>query len=384
MPRDIRVPRLKIPKTNFPAQYRDNKTLYEKVLFHAKIIEWRDPKYAKGFILDQLGTDSNLEVQNNALLLEQQIAVTEIPESALQDIKFEEPIPESEILTREDIRKDCVFTIDPMTAKDLDDALSLKELPNGNIEIGVHIADVTYYLSEETILDKLVSERATSIYLVNKVYHMLPTALCLKCSLLPDKDCLSFSVFWEFNTNGEIIRHRFARTIMRSCAQLAYEHAQAMIEEPDKVFTKDELPTIGNGYDSKTISNVVNTLQKIAVRLRTKRFVNGALRIDQPKLAFKLSPIEQIPIDIFIYEIKDAHRLIEEFMLLANQTVAQKILDDFPDLAFLRNHKSPFQRALTEAQKTLEKYEIDLNIDSGADIQASLWKIETNSSNGID
>lgn len=374
---------MKIAKINLPTEYHKNSKLYEKTLFYAKIVNWTDPAYAEGVILEQLGTDSELEAQNAALLLEQNINIKEIPEAAMNDIKLDETIPQSEITNREDIRNDCVFTIDPKTAKDLDDALSLKELPNGNIEIGVHIADVTYYLPEETYLDKLVGEKATSTYLVNRVYHMLPTTLCLHCSLLPGKDSLAFSVFWEFSKSGEIIEHRFARTVIRSCVQLAYEHAQSMIEAPDKVFTEDELPSIVNGYNSETISNIVNTLQKFAVKLRAKRFIDGALRIDQPKLSFNLEPLDLTPTNIFIYELKDAHRLIEEFMLLANRTVAQKILDDFPDIAFLRNHGSPFQRVLKETQKTLKKYEIDLNIDTGADIQSSLWKIDPDSNDGI-
>lgn len=374
---------MKLQKRDLPLHFYENKKLYEKVLFLAKIVEWKDLKYAEGMILDQLGIENDLAIENKALLLEHNIDISEVPESALGDIANIDQIPVNEIVTREDIRKECVFTIDPLTAKDLDDALSLKELPNGNIEIGVHIADVTYYLHEETYLDKLVSEKATSVYLINKVYHMLPPMLCLHCSLLPEKDSLAFSVFWEFNQEYEIVKHRFARTVIKSCVQLAYEHAQIMIENPNSTFKDDELPHIGNGFTSRTLIKIVNILQKIAVSLRSKRFRNGALRIDQTKLSFTLSPLDQIPIDFSICQLKDANRMIEEFMLLANQTVAQRILEDFPDIAFLRNHKMPYDRILKEVQKSVKKYDVDLEINSGGDIQASLGKIDKNSSNGI-
>lgn len=145
----------------------------------------------------------------------------------------------------------------------------------------------------------------------------------------------TFSVFWEMTPDGDIINTHFTRSIIKSCVKLAYEHAQMMIENPDSEFSEDELPTI-HDFTIKDISLVVNRLNNIAKILRKRRFDNGALRIDQPKLVFQLDPKNGQPKDWAIYELKDAHRMIEEFMLLANMSVAAKIREHFPDLAFLR------------------------------------------------
>lgn len=383
IPRDIRLPRMHIPKTNWPPRFKENFKSYEKILFVAKIIDWTDPKYAVGNIIEQLGIDNELKVQNKALILENLIDIAEIPEVALADIQADETVISNEMESREDLRKECIFTIDPITAKDLDDAMSLKKLRNGNYEIGVHIADPTYYIPDESCLDKIIMKKATSTYLVDKVYHMLPTDLCLHCSLLPLKDSLAFSVIWEMDPNANVINHRFAKTVIRSCGQLAYEHAQLMIENPDKKFTDDELPPITNGYDSNYICDIVQILQKLAVKLRTRRFINGALRIDQPKLQFELDVATRTPISMSIHESKDAHKLIEEFMLLANCTVAEKIQCDYPDIAFLRNHKPPYTRILKDVRKQFENLDISLEIETAADIQASLWKIDTTTIEGI-
>lgn len=145
----------------------------------------------------------------------------------------------------------------------------------------------------------------------------------------------TFSVFWEMTPDGHIISNYFTRSIIKSCTKLAYEHAQLMIENPTCEFSTDQLPEI-YGFTANDVSNVVNNLNRIAKILRERRFENGALRIDQQKLVFNLNPKDGQPEEWSIYEIKDAHRMIEEFMLLANMTVAAKIKEHFPDLAFLR------------------------------------------------
>lgn len=383
IPRDVRVPRMKIPKDNLPPNFYKQKKSFEKILFLAQLTDWRVPRYADGIILEQLGKENDIMTENRALLLEHNIDVTETPIAALKDVVNTETIPQDEIEKREDLRNECVFTIDPLTAKDLDDAVSLKELPNGNYEIGVHIADVTYYFQEDSTLDKSVRQKATSVYLVDKVYHMLPASLCFKCSLLPYKESLAFSVFWEFEENGTILSHRFSRTVIRSCAQLAYEHAQLMLDNPDKIFDDNELPPVFNGYDINKLSKIVNILQKFASKLRKKRFINGAIKINQPKLSFELDPIEKIPLGFSIQESKAANKLIEEFMLLANETVAQRILTDFPDIGFLRNHRPPLTRILNDVRKTLEYYDVNFNFETAGDIQSSIWAIDLKSEKGI-
>lgn len=378
IPRDIRVPRMKIPAVICPPSFHQHPNRYENILFKAKITMWKDIKHPVGTLIENIGVIGDLESETAAILSENNLDVTPFPPEYLDYVSLDEEIPDKEFDYREDLRKECIFTIDPLTARDLDDAVSCIELENGNLEIGVHISDVGYYLKEGTPLDEMVCSKATTVYLVNNVYHMLPRELCLHCSLLPGKDKLAFSVFWEMTKSGQIIHRRFVRTIINSCTQLAYEHAQMMIEDPNRTFEDDELPQIHGGFTYKDLSKTINYLQAIAVNLRAKRFENGALRIDQTKLIFRLDEDTLEPSEFFVYENKDAHRLIEEFMLLANMSVARKIVTDFKDLAFLRCHDYPNQRLLNELGKCLKSFNVDIDVSSSKAIQSSLLNIQHN------
>jgi len=177
----------------------------------------------------------------------------------------------------------------------------------------VHISDVTHYLKFSSPLDVEVSKRATSIYLPHTTYHMLPEKLCQICSLSAGKDRLAFSVIWEMTSDAEIVKHHFAKTIVRSCCQLSYDMAQAMIENPEKTQFQNSLNIKGN-YTVSSLSNVVNNLFKLSNQLRNKRFDNGALRLDQPKLQICIDTIlsqEQgipIPVNYHLEERKDSNR----------------------------------------------------------------------------
>lgn len=335
-PRDKRIPKMKIPKISWPSGFQSDPKLYSDILFLAKISDWKEVKYALGTLVENLGMNGDLKVESLAILREFCLDPTPFPDTMKQFLPKTCDIPAKEFEYREDFRKECVFTIDPLTARDLDDAVSCKELPNGNFEVGVHISDASFFLKEDTMLDEMVKSKATTIYMVDSVYHMLPVELCLHCSLLPGQDKLSFSVIWELSPDGEIVNQRITRSVINSCVQLAYEHAQMMIDEPEKKFEEDELPKIHNGFKGEDLSKVVNSLQKIAVCLREKRRQNGSLKIDQVKIGFSLDPATGEPKEFWIHEQKAANRLIEEFMLLANQSVARFINDELPDLAFLR------------------------------------------------
>lgn len=372
-PRDSKIPRIKIPFTDWPALFYDNADKYENVMFLAKVKEWNFTKFAIGNILENIGMSGDLKTETIAILKEYCLDVTPYSSEMKKFFPSSGEISEAEYEYRIDLRKECIFTIDPLTARDLDDAVSCKALPNGNYEIGVHISDVTYYLKEGNVLNEIVEQRATSTYMVESVYHMLPKELCMICSLLPGEDKLAFSVFWEITPEGKVLNHKFSRTVINSCSQLAYEHAQGMLENPDKIFSKSELPSIYNGYASQDLSKAVNILHKIATHLRKSRFENGALRIDQPKLSFSIDPASCIPLSYSIYENKESHRLIEEFMLLANITVANRLRNDYPDIAFLRSHPSPSEIMTLQLQKLLETVGIHIDITSAGGFQKSLW-----------
>ncbi|XP_050299103.1 uncharacterized protein LOC126737992 [Anthonomus grandis grandis] len=382
-PRDKRMPIMKIPSVSLPNGFKTRPKAFEGILFCAKLLEWPQPNQAFGVIIENLGLAGGLEVETRAILKEFCLDVTPFPPEMVQYLPKSKEIPAKELQQREDIRKECVFTIDPLTARDLDDAVSVKELPNGNYEIGVHISDASYYLPEGTELDEMVSTKGTTIYLVDSVYHMLPVELCLHCSLLPGEDKLAFSVFWEMDLQGNVYSTRFARTVLNSCAQLAYEHAQQMIENPHKEFQNEDLPKILNDFTAKDLSKTVNVLQKIAINLREGRVKNGSLRIDQVKLLFSLHPRNGEPLDFIAYENKESHRLIEEFMLLANISVARKISETFPDIAFLRCHEPPKFTMLAEAQKCLETCGIHVDISSSGGIHSSLRKYITDDFEGL-
>lgn len=276
--------------------------------------------------------------------------------------------------------------------------------------MGVHISDVTHYLKAFTALDEKVAERATTVYLVDNVFHMLPKQLCEVCSLQPGRDKLTFSVIWEMTPAAEVVRQRFAKTVINSCCQLSYEQAQAMIDNPLIDWSMDTQLIVKGEHDATQLCEVINDLYKLSLQMRDKRFVDGALRIDQPKLCITLDPRTGYPFSCFIEENKDSnrfvnnhfasskrnlilkndlnpnelffiYRLIEEFMLLANMSVAKQIYDTMPDDALLRSHKEPSTRILTQTRDMLEKFGIILDIESSGALQTSLTEcdIETSS-----
>lgn len=189
-----------------------------------------------------------------------------------------------------------------------------------------------------------------------------------------DSEKRTFSVFWEITPDGDVLHTYFTRSVIKSCTKLAYEHAQMMIENPDCEFGVDQLPNISGGFSETDVKSVVNRLNNVARILRDRRFKNGALRIDQPKLMFQLNPRNGEPEEWTIYELKDAHRMIEEFMLLANMSVAAKIKGHFPDLAFLRCHEPPIEHLLQETQNNLEAIGIFIDTSSSKNLQSTLWK----------
>lgn len=368
-PRDSRIPLINVPHTSWPNDFYQKPEEYANTLFLVKILEWYDTRFAIGVIDSIIGKSGELKAERKAILAQNNLKVTPF-ESSLKELYpgLDYTISKEEIELREDCRKLCIFAIDPHNCRDIDDAISCRELENGNYEIGVHIADVTHYLKEGTKLDDKVAEKATTIYLVEKAYHMLPDDLCLLCSLFPGVDKLAFSIFWEITKDAEVLSHRFSKTVINSCSQLSYEHAQDILDGKD---IEDDFPTIHNGYNYDTINKTIKMLGSISSLLRKKRYDNGALKLDQPKILFKLNSLG-FPVSFSVYKSKESHQLIEELMLLANSTVAQRINDDHPNLAFLRCHPPPNGYMLQELAKSLQPLGINLNISSAGELYNSL------------
>lgn len=373
VPRDYRIPRLNIPFTSWPDNFYNDAKMYESTLFLAKIENWDDIRYALGKIVCNIGQSGNMLTESKAILAQSDLDVTPFG-SEVRHLypRLDYVIPEGEIQKREDCRKLCIFSIDPASCRDIDDAVSCRKLENGNYEVGVHISDVTHFLMENTILDERVAEKATTIYLVEKAYHMLPDDLCMLCSLFPGVDKLAFSVFWEITHDAEVLNHRFSKTIIHSCCQLTYDHVQDVLE--NKKNAKAAFPEFYNGFQYEEVYETIKILGKLSATFRNGRFESGALRIDQPKVSFHLNPLSGLPDAIWIYESKESHQLIEEFMLLANMTVAKRIYEDHPNLAFLRCHPPPSRFMLQQLAKTLKPMGIDLDVTSSGNLYKSLMK----------
>lgn len=225
-----------------------------------------------------------------------------------------ETIPQSELMRRRDMRDVLTFTIDPDEAKDFDDALSFQILDTGNYQIGIHIADVTHYVQEQTALDDEAYQRGTSIYLVDKVIPMLPERLSNElCSLRPNEDKLCMSVIVEMNQQAKVIRHKICRTVIRSNHRLTYRQAQEMLEN-----------SLQLKVDSGQLREALQVLNGLAKTLRANRFRQGAINFETPEVHFRLDENNE-PVEIFFHKSLDTNHLIEEFMLLANRIVATAI-----------------------------------------------------------
>lgn len=285
-------------------------------------------------------------------------------------------IQNSEIKNRRDMRDVLTFTIDPADAKDFDDALSFQVLENGNYEIGIHIADVSHYVQPNTILDDEAYERATSVYLVDRVVPMLPEVLSnFACSLRPNEEKYTFSAVFEINEKAEIKKQWFGRTVTYSDARFAYEEAQHIIETG-----KGEIPAkislTGDTYHAKeSIVEAIKTLNKLAKSMRRKRMQNGAISFDKVEVKFKLDK-ENNPTGVYFKESKDANHLIEEFMLLANKKVAEFIGKQSPKKTFIyRIHDEPNDEKIGALEGIIKRFGYKLNTRDRKSTNQSLNKL---------
>uniref|UniRef100_A0A8B9SF37 DIS3-like exonuclease 2 n=1 Tax=Apteryx owenii TaxID=8824 RepID=A0A8B9SF37_APTOW len=375
-PVDHRVPRAYVSLADCPSDFVTRPEDYSNTLFICRIVDWKeDSNFATGQMAKTLGQAGEIEPETEGILTEYGVDFSDFSPEVLECLPQSLPwvISLGELANRRDLRKECIFTIDPSTAKDLDDALSCKQLPDGNFEVGVHIADVSYFVKEETALDKMASERATSVYLVQKVIPMLPKLLCEElCSLNPMRDRLTFSVMWKVTPEGKILDEWFGRTVICSCVKLSYDHAQSMIESPGKVISPEELPPVSPQHSIDKIQQAVLNLHRIAQHLRKQRFIDGALRLDQLKLSFTLDQESGMPQGCYIYQYRDSNKLVEEFMLLANMAVAHQIYRSFPEQALLRRHPPPQSKLLNDLVEFCDQVGLDIDFSSAGALHKSL------------
>lgn len=287
-------------------------------------------------------------------------------------------IKEDEIQNRRDFRDILTFTIDPADAKDFDDALSFRQLENGNFEVGIHIADVAHYLQQDTILDEEAYQRATSIYLVDRVVPMLPEILSNNaCSLRPNEEKYTFSAVFEMDDKGFVKAQWFGRTVTLSDARLAYEEAQHIIET-EKGDIPEEISIQESGYTvDDELVKAITVLNTMAVKMRSRRMREGAISFDKVEVKFELNE-ENEPTGVFFKTSKEANKLIEEFMLLANRKVAEFIGKQSPKKTFIyRCHDEPDESKLASLQTLVSKFGYKINLKDRKSISSSLNNLLT-------
>lgn len=299
---DKPMPDIYIPFNNLGGA-RDN----DRVV--AKLVDWEDNgKRPVGEVMSVLAEEAGNDAAMKGILLDEGFPLSFSDEAMEVAARIPDLISAEEIRKRKDIRDVLTFTIDPVDAKDFDDAISFRKLKNGNYEVGIHIADVSHYLEPDTVLDKEAYQRATSVYLPDRVNPMLPEQISnFLCSLRPREDKLTFSAIFQMTHKGEIKQYWLGRTVIHSDHRFTYEEVQAIIEEKAGLYAEEVL-----------------ILNDMAQRMRKKRFQHGAIGFSSQEVRFKLSEKGE-PVGIMIKESKEAHQLIEEFMLLANRTVAENV-----------------------------------------------------------
>lgn len=349
---------LYIPKTKLNGAENGEKVIGE-------ITDWpSDSKNPFGKITEVLGDAGNNDVVMHSILFEYDLPYefpTEV-EAIAEKINFE--LDPEEIKKRRDMRNILTFTIDPHDAKDFDDALSFQVLPSGNYEIGIHIADVSHYVQPGSILDEEAYNRATSVYLVDRVVPMLPEKLSNGvCSLRPNEEKFTFSAVFEIDSNGKIKQEWFGRTVIYSDRRFTYEEAQEIIET-------------GEGE----LHEEIGIMDRIAKKLRKKRFRAGAVSFDRVEVKFELNQEDNAtPIGVYFKEAKDSNKLIEEYMLLANRKVAQYIGDKQknknPKTFVYRIHDKPKPDKFDQFANFIVQFGLNVERGENANISKSLNEV---------
>ena len=324
-----------------------------------KLLEWPlESKNPVGKVIDILGKCGDNDTEMNAILAE--YGLPYVYPAAVEEAanKLNSDITAEEIAKRADFRNITTFTIDPVDAKDFDDALSIRSAGEGLWEVGVHIADVSHYVTEGSIIDKEAFKRATSIYLVDRTIPMLPEHLCnFLCSLRPNEEKLAYSVIFTMNEKAEVKKFEITRAVIKSDRRFSYEEVQEIIEKGEGEYFEE-----------------ISTLNRLAQKMREKRFAAGAIDFQQAQVHFRLDESGK-PLSVYFSESNESHQLIEEFMLLANRTVAEKIgkktPNSTPKTFVYRIHDEPNPEKLSMLSKFVTKLGYKMRSGSGRTTSAN-------------
>ncbi|PWN47632.1 RNB-domain-containing protein [Violaceomyces palustris] len=356
----------KIPRIRIRTRQASN-LIGQKIL--VALDAWRPTsRYPDGHFVRALGATESKEAEQESLLLEHDVPYRPFSKAILDCLPVEGDdwkVPPKDFSNpawrdRIDMRSEMICSIDPPGCQDIDDALHAKQLPNGNIEAGVHIADVSYFVKPDNPMDAEAASRGTTVYLVDKRIDMLPHLLGTNlCSLRPYVERLAFSAVWEMTPDADIVSVRFFKSVIASKAAFTYEEAQLRKDDKSKT---DE------------ITKSIRLLNSLAIKLKKKRMDAGALNLASPEVRIHLDSSESAaPIDVEQKEMRETNSLVEEFMLLANVSVAEKIYETFPMTAVLRRHQPPPKTNFETLQDILKKRKgMDLDVSSSGALAASL------------
>ncbi|KAF9464500.1 hypothetical protein BDZ94DRAFT_1321140 [Collybia nuda] len=371
-PTDKRVPLIAIPTEQAPSDFVQNSEVYVDKLFVACIK--RHPissLHPFGTLVEELGPIGDIEVETSALLKDCNFPTEDFTDNVLKCLPpLPWSIPERELEIRKDLRGDRIFTIDPDTAKDLDDALSIKLNDDGTYDVGVHITDVSFFVKPNTALDRDARKRATSVYLIQRAVPMLPPVLSEQlCSLVPGQDRLAFTIVFTMTKEAKVVKKWFGKTIIRSAAKLAYQDAQNVIEG------KALDVAVSPQHNAADIEHDIRNLEHLAKKLRTYRFENGTLSLESLRLSFILDD-HGMPLDVGQYQQTDANFLVQEFMMLSNIAVAQHIAVHLPEQALLRRHDNPIERRLVAFMDRAERLGYKMDTTSAGALMKSFNSIQ--------
>jgi len=361
-----------IPTNNISSAENGDKVL-------VKILDWKKQDLSPiGVVKKVLGKPGDHETEIESILTQHNVNIS-FPNEVLELTKnISELISADEIKKRRDFRKNLTFTIDPADAKDFDDALSFKKIDKDTYEIGIHIADVSHYVRPGTLLDKEAYNRATSIYLVDRVIPMLPEKLSNKvCSLRPNEEKLTFSVSIIIDDKGNIKEHWFGRTIINSNYRFSYQEAQEIIESKKNKISKENSLNRKEYKVEDEVVEAILVMDNIAKEVRKKRELKGSINFNKKEVYFKLDNNKN-PRGVLLKESKDANKLIEEFMLIANKKVAELFTQIKKQKYIYRVHDLPDNEKLKSLKHIIKSFGYTLDLTSSKGISKSLNNLLNN------
>lgn len=331
----------------------------------------RNSVHPSGHIIREIGSSEDKETETEVILIENGITTRKFSDSAmacLPDASWK--VTEEHCKSRWDLREWIICSVDPPGCTDIDDALHFRRLSDDEVEVGVHIADVTAFVAHDSPLDREAAERGCTVYLVDRRIEMLPSLLSSNlCSLRGGEERLAFSALIRLNRKGEVTKVEFGRSVIKSSAALTYEQAQNRVDDARKKLKR------GESIDDKVTMGLLG-LAQAAKTLRERRMSAGALVLASPEVKFKISEARDDITDVAMYEMRETNRMVEEFMLLANVVVAEKMLKNFPQCSILRRHPKPSNEMFEPLIRAAKFAGYDIDVSNSKRLNDSLSEIE--------